>query len=608
MNAENTPNPVLKTLKRSTALSVMTIALMVGAGCAATNSTMGGSSPERWNPAQLDDPSRILMADDLRPVDGGSTFAYLALRHAETQGDWLTAYPHAKAAFEAAPENDSLRRRVFLFAVASGDMETASDISDQMEGNDNLNELAITARLVHAVDQGKLSEAREILSEVDDNSGQVAKFILPLLRAWLEFEVSEDKTEALGMIQALVEETRTEEGGADALFAFHAALMNEAAGKPDVAEEWYKDALAGSFAYRILRSQGAFLVRQGRVDEAIDLYDTAAARLGPAVELDAERKRIAEGIAPTGMVDSAAKGIAETLFDVGSVLQGRNSSELPLVYGQMTLALQPEHDFAQLLVGNTLIRRDQPKQAIPFFEGIADDAPLGWRSRLGLSDALIDGGEDQAALELLTDLVEMHPTRQSAVTRLAQLKRDMGKDAEAIRLYDRLIDSIEEPDANDWQIWYARAIAHDETDNWKKAEADLLKTLELKPNQPYVLNYLGYTWADRNERLDEALKMIEKAVAQRPNDGYLVDSLGWVLYRMGRYDEALPHLEKAARLEASDPAILDHLGDIYHQQGRLREARFIWVRAMGYADDEELRARIRKKLDGADPLKVEGMK
>src|SRR5690606_16124011 len=165
----------------------------------------------------------------------------------------------------------------------------------------------------------------------------------------------------------------------------------------------------------------------------------------------------------------------------------------------------------------------------------------------------------------------------------------------------------EEP--GQWVLYYTRGIAHERTKDWPAAEADFRKALELRPDQPAVLNYLGYSYLERKENYDEALAMIEKAVAERPDDGAIVDSLGWALYRLGRYEEAVGHLEKAVELMPVDSVVNDHLGDIYWAVGRTREAEFQWKRALSFEPDtEEEATRIRRKLEvGLDVvLKEEG--
>ncbi|MEL6934978.1 MAG: tetratricopeptide repeat protein, partial [Pseudomonadota bacterium] len=154
---------------------------------------------------------------------------------------------------------------------------------------------------------------------------------------------------------------------------------------------------------------------------------------------------------------------------------------------------------------------------------------------------------------------------------------------------------------------------------WESAEADFRKALELNPDHPQVMNYLGYSLVEKRIKLDEALDMIERAVKAQPDSGHIVDSLGWVLYRLGRYEEAIGHMERAAELMPVDPVVNDHLGDVLWAVGRFFEAEFQWKRALSFVDEDKPSPdidpdRIRRKLEvgldvvleeeGAEPLKV----
>jgi tetratricopeptide (TPR) repeat protein len=191
---------------------------------------------------------------------------------------------------------------------------------------------------------------------------------------------------------------------------------------------------------------------------------------------------------------------------------------------------------------------------------------------------------------------------------LGDLMRQLGRFEEAVAAYDRALAAFDDDEPGQWFLYYARAISQERQGNWAEAESDFRAALKLNPEQPQVLNYLGYSLVEKNKDLDEALDMIQRAVAASPDSGYIVDSLGWVLYRLGRYEEAVPHMEHAAELMAIDPVVNDHLGDVYWAVGRKLEAQFMWRRALSFVDseaasDEVDPDRIRRKLEvGLDVL------
>lgn len=222
-------------------------------------------------------------------------------------------------------------------------------------------------------------------------------------------------------------------------------------------------------------------------------------------------------------------------------------------------------------------------------------------------------------IEVLERLAEDQPTLAPVYSALGDLLRQQEQYEEATAAYDKALEYSDEGAAARWFLYYARGISHERLKLWDKAEADFRSALEINPDQPQVLNYLGYSLVERRVNLDEALGMIERAVEARPDSGYIVDSLGWVLYRLGRYDEAVGHMETAVELMPVDPVVNDHLGDVYWAVGRYREAEFQWKRALSFIDPEDTDGeadpeRIRRKLEvgldevlseeGADPLKV----
>jgi Flp pilus assembly protein TadD len=180
---------------------------------------------------------------------------------------------------------------------------------------------------------------------------------------------------------------------------------------------------------------------------------------------------------------------------------------------------------------------------------------------------------------------------------LADLQRSRKQFAEAAETYSRIIDMLDKPARGDWTLFYFRGISYERSKQWPKAEADFKKSLELQPDQPLVLNYLGYSWVDQGLNLDEAFRLLRRAVELRPTDGYIIDSLGWAHYKLDKYDESLREMERAVQLKPGDPVINDHLGDVYWKVGRKLEAQFQWNHARDLGPEPEDRDRILKKIE-----------
>jgi Flp pilus assembly protein TadD len=314
------------------------------------------------------------------------------------------------------------------------------------------------------------------------------------------------------------------------------------------------------------------------------------------------------------IVRNPQDGMAEVFQDIATALQGEAADSLTLMLARTAQALRPEHPQAVLVTAQLLAQLGQHELAAAAYATVPPEAPGYHLAEIGRAEALRAAGDVVAARAVLEALAERFEELPAVHVALGDfLRRERDFDA-ASRAYDRAIALLGEPHPSHWPVWYTRAITHEREGRWPQAEADFRKALELSPDQPHVLNYLGYTMVERRENMDEALDMIERAVAGEPENGYIVDSLGWVYFRLGRYDEALVQMERAVELLPVDPILNDHLGDVYYALGRQREAAFQWRRALSFgpADDLDM-DRIRRKLEvgltrvleeeGAEPLR-----
>jgi Flp pilus assembly protein TadD len=249
-----------------------------------------------------------------------------------------------------------------------------------------------------------------------------------------------------------------------------------------------------------------------------------------------------------------------------------------------------------MMVAGILEQQKRNADANKVYESIAPGSWFHWSARLRIAANLEAMEKFDEAEAILRAMAKERADRVDALNQLGGMLRTKERFAEAVAVYDDAMKRIGKVEQRHWTLFYARGIALERSKQWPRAEGDFLKALELQPEQPYVLNYLGYSWIDQGVNLDRGMEMIRKAVEQRPNDGYIVDSLGWAHYRLGNYDKATEHLERAVELRPHDPTINDHLGDAYWKVGRVNEARFQWKRAQGLKPDAELAAQIEKKL------------
>lgn len=536
---------------------------------------------------------------------GSATGSYLAGRYAQHQDDWSAAARFTAQALAADPDDAALLRRSFLLRLGEGRIDTALGYAGRLLGgqggpanqdgpaNQGEPQMALTLLAADALAKGRLDEADGYAARLPSDG--LGRFLTPLTRAWLL--VARGRTdEALAALEPLAPIQ-----GFGALYNLHAGLILDLAGRNDEAAARYAKVTDTDAPLRVVQIVGNFMQRTGRRDEARKLYQTFQATnpdgllVEPAI---ATMTNAPDGVRP---VPDARSGLAEALFDLGSALHHENADEPALLFGRIALHLRDDLALAHLLIGDIMAARDHHEEALAEYRPLEADPLLGWTARMRQSDSLARMDRDDDAIALLKALSAERPERTDAVSRLGDIYRYAKRYGEAITAYGTALERIGTPQERHWPLLYARAMSYEKTNQWAQAEADLRTALTLKPDEPSLLNFLGYSWIDRGQNLDKAKAMVERAVALRPRDGYIVDSLGWALYTLGDYEGAVARLERAVELKPGDPTINDHLGDAYWRAGRRNEARFQWMRALRNADEDTDKAAIQAKLETGMP-------
>jgi tetratricopeptide (TPR) repeat protein len=301
------------------------------------------------------------------------------------------------------------------------------------------------------------------------------------------------------------------------------------------------------------------------------------------------------------LVSNAQAGAAEALYGLGASLGRRGGEDLGLVYLQLALYLAPEHPLALLSLADLYESLKKPDLALKVYERVPAASPLHRNALIQMASDLDTLNRPEEAQKHLDTLLKEHPDDQEVIMALGNVQRGHKKFAACADTYSKGIALIPHPDKSNWVIFYFRGICYERSHQWPKAEADLQEALKVFPEQPHVLNYLGYSWIDQGTHLDQGMAMIKRAVQQRPDDGYIVDSLGWAYYKLGNYDQAVKQLERAIELKPEDPTINDHLGDAYWRVGRTLEAKFQWAHARDMKPDPEELVKIEDKLKNGLP-------
>jgi tetratricopeptide (TPR) repeat protein len=527
------------------------------------------------------------------PVDIGGSAAgnYLAGRHAQVRREFDAAASYLGKALKDDPDNLTLMRQAYRLHLANGDMAAATELAKRIL---KVEPRAALANLGLIAEDMKTGRTQAAYDRAKDMGGQgLGTFLAPLVKAWTLQGLGKTD-EAVAALDPLMGVT-----GLAVLHDLHVGLIQDVAGRTDAAIASLKTAADanGESALRIVEALGSLYERTGKRDEARGLYQKYLSENPDSVVLEPALKRVEQGGKAPPIVADARQGLAEALLNLGGTFSGDNTAEVALVCGRLAIYLRPDLDLGRMLVAGILESQGGEREANKLYEEVPKGSALRWLARLRHAANLDTLGQTDAAIAELREMGQENTTRVDALVNLGDLLRGHKRFTESVEAYDQAFARLGTVDARHWSLLYSRGISLERSNQWPRAEADLQKALQLNPDEPYVLNYLGYSWADKGVNLEKARQMIERAVSLRPTDGYIVDSLGWLLYRTGRYKEAVTNLERAVELKPQDPVINDHLGDAYWRVGRTKEARYQWQRALALEPEPELVGEIKTKIE-----------
>lgn len=531
---------------------------------------------------------------------GGDAGAYLAAREAGQLRDYPAAIPFLSRLLEAGPEDLRLREELVVAHLSLGEIEAAAAQAErliELGPDSGPAGLALVAAAFAQEDHGAVLA-------VLDRATQGNALLDGLARAWAEMGQG-SVSEAFETLDR-VADAPAAEAFAQFSRALILALVGDSEGALEILEA--PDGIGSALDRRGTLVHVQLLGQVDRFDDALALID---ARFGGVADPQVDRLRSAFAAGeslPFDLVAGPAQGMAEVYALMASVLMSPQNNRDALLYAQAALAIHPGLSDARIIVGQVFEQMGLYELAGETFAAVEQDDSFALVAALGRAQTLESRDDIDGAIAVLEATVARHPESRVAVQVLGDFLRRAGRHEEAIGAYTTAIDGLLADGRQvSWQLWFARAVAHERSGDWPPAEADFRAALEIEPDQPTVLNYLGYSLVERQEKLDEALEMIERAVAGEPDSGYITDSLAWALFRLGRYDEALPVMERAVELMPQDPILNDHLGDIYWAVGRKREAEFQWRRALSFGPHDDLDMdRVRRKLRvGLDQVLVE---
>ena len=534
------------------------------------------------------DPSRPSTGGTTGPVDveiNGPMGAYLAGRSALLTGDADTATKIFMKGLALEPDNSELQNFAFISAMKAGRPE-ATQLARQVQGG-------VAAQVLLANDDAKSGHWSEAERRFD---GIVQKgpfqVLQPVLIAWSQF--GDGRTDAaLATLLPLTSNQRLA-----GLYALHAALIADLAGRTPLAGQMYAKANsnAGGTNIGLARILASWAARNGQIAEARKKFAPFENDSGSVSIVVPNLIRHAADI----QIHNAKEGMAEAYFALAGALRGQEGGEQSDLLLRLTLDLRPDMTLARLMQSELLDDAGQTLAAQAALEGLDSDDPLYPLVQLRQASNLAKLNKTDAALAILDKLQKAFPDRQEAYTLRADILRDAKRFPEAVAAYSGAIDRLGKPQPDQWPLFYERGVALDQSKQPDLAEKDFLHALQLSPDQPFVLNYLGYSWTEQGRNLDRAHRMIERAVALRPDDGAIVDSLGWVELKRGNTKGAVRLLQRAVELQPADPTLNAHLGDAYWAAGRKLEAQFQWRRALAASPDPDEVPKLQAKLHDSE--------
>lgn len=519
---------------------------------------------------------------------------YLSAIVAGADRDTSAASVFFKEALRVDPRNPELIERAFVAALSNGNIREAIHLGERLVLRDPNNGVANLTLGVQGIKNHQWVNARSHL--LRGGAARPQDVTATLLAAWT-YAGASDERHALELLG------RLDQDGFRVFRDYHAGLIADMLGDVNEATRRFKSIYeTEKNTLRLVDAYARFTARHGNVAEARKAYEAFNKVLPDHPVVKAALADLDAGKPLAPLVRTAEQGAAEVLYGLGAAGGGREGDELAsMIYLRLSLYLAPDNGLALITLADLYDRVKQDERAIEVYRMVGKDNPLRSNAEIQIGLTLDSIGRANESISHLKGIVKDRPKDLDAITSLGNVYSNEKKYPEAEALFTQAIDLVGKPQAGNWALFYRRGIAKERQKKWPAAEKDFRQALALYPDQPLVLNYLGYSWIDQGMNLDEGFGMLRRAVDLRPSDGYVVDSLGWAHYKLGQYADAVKDLERAVDLKPSDPVINDHLGDAYWRVGRRLEAKFQWNHARDLKPEPDDLARIVKKIDNGLP-------
>jgi tetratricopeptide (TPR) repeat protein len=542
-------------------------------------------------PGHASQPQPETVAEKREPDVGHSQLgSYMAGRYARGQYDTVSAANLYKRALEKEPGNETILKNAFLAEISIGNWARTSALADEVLKVEPANRIA---RLY----LGVRDFSAKAYDKADDHfkaasSGPVGELTATLARAWTQ-TAKDDNKSAFDLLDGM-----KQVDWAQHYQRYHRALIADVTGRRPIARQNYEKMFeTDTRSLRPVLAYAAHAMQSGSPEVARKILTKHVESTPPAHPL--ARTMLSDVVAGRDVpliVKTPSEGLAEVFYGLGEVLASEGGIDIGTIYLQLALHLRQDSTLALAALANVYETTKQFDQAIGTYDRIPTSSPLNANIEIRKAFNLNQLEKVDEAKALLEGLAKRESGDMRPLDALGNIMRARKRFEEAVVYYGRAIRLIDKPTKANWNQYYSRGVSYERLKNWPAAESDLLKALELSPDQPLILNYLGYSWVDQGKNLKQAMGYITKAVKLKPDDGYFVDSLGWAYFRLGDYKQAVSFLERAVELRPEDPTINDHLGDAMWRVGRTFEARFQWDQALTLKPEPEEIDKIRRKV------------
>lgn len=524
-------------------------------------------------------PEKSAENTEIRPQTAAGN--YLAGRVAHLRQDLNRAADYYAKAIDLGYDQPELVGRTYLLLAYEGRIDEGHRFAQKALENGDNNYVIHFLNMTYYVSKGDFEAAKKSLSNVKEKVYKTA--VLPPFYAWIAAGQGQ-REEALKALKPLLKDEQLQ-----TIYYMHSGLINDYFNETDAAFEAFNTVVQNEnieLSFRSLQIISNFYVRHGQKEQALNLVKKYENENKGVIMLSGLLRQIEAASEPQKLIDTPQKGLGEALFNTGTAFR-QYQNEIAQVFTILSLHLNPQHDVARVSLADLMETTGQVESACREYVKIDSESPIYFMARLKAASVYMAMDHHEQAIEQLNVLHKEFPADYQVLFNLGEVNRITGNQDQAIKYYQEALKMMPEGLSSDWTILYAMGISYERNKQWDKAEDVLQQALKISKRHPLVLNYIGYSWLKSNKNPNEALYMIFEAYRQAPEDAYIMDSLGWALFKMGRYNEAVKVLERAAEYLPGNAVICDHLGDAYWQIGRKNEAKFQWKHALSLKDDME---------------------